>query len=148
VSAPLSWSSPEPLQARPLSAPPRSTQANTQGTNTQANASGSTGYSPAPQPTDTATEVNEYLDEVDSQGGDFDYVSDSDLLSLGNAACADFEEGASVDATVNDALDFATNDSDGLDDQDMGVILGAATDTLCQAYGPEVQSWADGPADG
>ncbi len=122
-------------------------QANTQGTNTEANTSGSTGYSPAPQPTDTATEVNEYLDEVDSQGGDFDYVSDSDLLSLGNAACADFEEGASVDATVNDALDYAANDSDGLDDQDMGVILGAATDTLCQAYGPEVQSWADGPDD-
>jgi hypothetical protein len=123
--------------------PATNTQANTQGTDTQ----GSTGYSPAPQPTDTATEVNEYLDEVDSQGGDFDYVSDSDLLSLGNAACADFEEGASVDATVNDALDYAENDSDGLDDQDMGVILGAATDTLCQAYGPEVQSWANGPDD-
>jgi hypothetical protein len=128
------------------------TQANTQGTNTQANTQGtntqgSTGNSPAPQPTDTAAEVNEYLDEVDSQGGDFDYVSDSDLLSLGNAACADFEEGDSVDATVDDALDYAANDSDGLDDQDMGVILGAATDSLCQAYGPEVQSWAQGPDD-
>jgi hypothetical protein len=119
-----------------------STQANTQGTNTQASTSGSTGYSPAPQPTDTAAEVNEYLDDVDGQGGDFDYVSDSDLLSLGNAACADFEEGDSVDATVNDALNYAANDSDGLDDQDMGVILGAATSTICQAYGPEVQSWA------
>ena len=56
-------------------------------------------------------------------------MADSDLLALGNATCADFEEGASVDATVNDALQYAENNSDGLDDQDMGVILGAATST-------------------
>jgi hypothetical protein len=93
---------------------------------------------------DTAAEVNQYLDDVDNEGGDFAYVSDSDLLGLGNAACADFEEGDSVLQTVNDATEAGEDNSYGLDDQDMGVILGAATSTLCPSYGPEVQAWAGG----
>jgi hypothetical protein len=125
-------SSPSQAIVTPPHVPANNTSGtNSSATNSSATTSGSTGSSTATQPMDTAAEVNQYLDEVDNQGGDFDYVSDSDLLALGNATCADFEEGASVEGTVDDALNYAENDSDGLDDQDMGVILGAATSTLC-----------------
>jgi hypothetical protein len=136
-------SSPSQAIVTPPHVPANNTSGtNSSATNSSATTSGSTGSSTATQPMDTAAEVNQYLDEVDNQGGDFDYVSDSDLLALGNATCADFEEGASVEGTVDDALNYAENDSDGLDDQDMGVILGAATSTLCPSYGPEVQAWS------
>ncbi len=40
-----------------------------------------------------------------------------------------------------------TNNSDGLDDQDMGVILGAATVDPVPVLRPEVQAWAEGDDD-
>lgn len=95
----------------------------------------------APSPTSADTQ---YLNEVDGQGGDFNYVSDSELLSVGKAACGDFEGGNTVQETVNDAAEAAANNSAGLNDQDMAVILLAATSTLCPTYGPQLQAYLNG----
>ncbi len=95
---------------------------------------------PPPPPPPSSTQ--QFLNDVNGQGADFASVPDSQLLGYGNAACSDFQGGNTVDQTINDALSAANNNSDGLNVRDMGVIVGAATATLCPTYGPEVQAWA------
>lgn len=97
-----------------------------------------TNPTPAYSTTDT-----QYLNEVDGQGGNLPSLSDSVLLSVGNAACSDFEGGNSVAETINDAASGAANNSYGIDDQDMAVILLAATSVLCPAYGPQMEAYLD-----
>jgi Protein of unknown function (DUF732) len=97
-----------------------------------------------PVPTTTPTADTQYLNEVDEQGGNLPSMSDSVLLSVGNAACSDFEDGNSVAETINDAASGAANNSYGIDDQDMAVILLAATSILCPAYGPQMQAYLNG----
>ncbi len=116
---------------------------NTPAVNTPADASGAPENSPAPQQTTSVANAEaEYLNEVNSLGGDFNYVSNPVLLGYGTAACADFEDGASVQGTVQDAVNAGADNTDGLDGQDMVEIVIAASSTLCPSYGPAVQAAA------
>jgi hypothetical protein len=91
---------------------------------------------------DSAAASEQYLYDLNSQGGDFLSVTDSDLLAYGNAVCSDFQAGNTVEQTVDDALGAANSNTQGLTQSDLADIVAAATDTLCPAYGPEVQAWA------
>lgn len=102
----------------------------------------STQPTPPPPSTPSVPSSQQYLDDLNGQGGDFLSVSDPNLLVYGNAVCVDFEDGNSVAQTVNDADSAASTNSDGLTSYDMMRIIAAATTSLCPSYGPEVQAWA------
>ena len=66
----------------------------------------------------------------------------STLTGLGDAACADFNGGDSVDQVVNDGTNaISDNPGSGLTYDQMGEIIGAAVRYLCPMYLPEVQSY-------
>jgi|GEM_PF-5895565 len=142
---------PSPVAAKPTSSgsgsSPQSTSSQqpasstaSQGTPSQQPTQSQT--SSSPQSANSSAAVSQYLNDVDGQGGDFLYVSDSDLLTYGEAVCGDFQAGNTVQQTVDDAVNAADSNQEGLTQSDLGVIVGAATSTLCPSYGPEVQAWA------
>lgn len=68
---------------------------------------------------------------------------DANLILLGEATCTDWTRGADATEVVADAirgLDSQTTTS--VSAHQMGEIMGAATATLCPAYGPQFQAWA------
>jgi hypothetical protein len=92
----------------------------------------------------TSDADTKYLKELKSRDSDLKTLSNSELLGLGDAACSDFEGGDSVQETINDAAAAVADNSYGLDDQDMAVILVDATSTLCPTYEPQLQAYSKG----
>lgn len=91
------------------------------------------------QPTTGGTQG--YLNEVQTQS-DLANVSSSTLVSLGNAACGDFDNGYSVEQVAQDGLNAVEqNPGLGISDHDIGFIIGAAVVNICPQYTQEVQSY-------
>ena len=70
-------------------------------------------------------------------------MADSDLLALGNATCADFEEGASVDATVDYVLQYGRTTGTVSTTRTWASSWVPPLSTLCPSYGSEVQAWSE-----
>ena len=85
------------------------------------------------QPTASPKEDQAFLNSVYSQAPDIGtYRSGSQLLSLGQAVCVDFESGASLEE-VGDRVPIDEGNV-ALPPGDLGVVISAAVDQLCPRF--------------
>ena len=81
----------------------------------------------------TSQQDQAFLNEVDGQAPDISsYRTGSQLLSLGQAVCTDFESGASAQE-VGDRIPLYEG-SPLLPPADLGAVMSAAVDQLCPKY--------------
>jgi len=101
-----------------------------------------TTVAPTPAPTAPTDNPNPqgYLDVVNSFGGDFNNVSDADLLTLGNAICSDLESGTTVDQEV---VSLLSSNQSVFTSGELGEVMGAAAAHLCQSQIPAVQAFSN-----